>query len=102
MIVIQVQDGQSCLFWKDSWTQSPLKDQFLELFSAKQTNISVRKFWDNEELQTILNMPFSDEAFQQLNDIQAMMQQLHLNELNDKWKFSGGMTFHPPGPTLIW
>jgi hypothetical protein len=34
-------------------------------------------------------LPFSDEAFQQLNDIQAMMQQLHLNELNDKWKFSG-------------
>jgi hypothetical protein len=56
---------------------------------CKANKYSVRKFWDNEELQTIFNLPFSDEAFQQLNDIQAMMQQLHLNELNDKWKFSG-------------
>ena len=39
---VNVQNGQTCLFWQDNWMQQPLKSDYPELYSfAKNKWISV-------------------------------------------------------------
>jgi len=46
LAVIQINNGQSCLLWKDTWLDMPVKEKFPELFSFakdRQLTISMAK-----------------------------------------------------------
>ena len=89
--MVQVQNGDTCLFWHDKWLQQPLKDDYPELYSfALNNNLSVTNFYAHQQLQEIFSLPLSAEAFQQLQLIQSFIDQFPLTDQHDKWSSNWG------------
>lgn len=76
---------------RDNWIQQPLKLEYPELFSfAKNKKISVNMLYSQQQLQSLFSLPLSIEAFQQMQLIQAFIENFPLNDQNDKWTSFGG------------
>lgn len=92
MAVIQVKNGQSCLFWKDRWLAQTLEDQFPQAMSfAKNKVISVKKASEVDNFVDLFNLPLSQIVFQQTLLIQQILDGFILNiNSNDVWAYSGG------------
>jgi len=94
VVQIQVNSGETCLFWVDSWNQQSLEIRFPELCSfAKTKAISVAKAWVQEDFTHLLNLPLSEIAFNQLQALHQERDFFNLNENNDKWKYQWGQHF---------
>jgi hypothetical protein len=84
--MVQVQNGNSCFLWLDTWIHQPLKLECLELFSfAKNKVISVSSFFSQQALSEFFQLPLSLEAFQQLQVLQSFRDHYPLNEQEDNW-----------------
>lgn len=82
--IVQVQNGQSCLLWLDKWNQQPLSAEFIELFSfARNRSITVSKFYSQQPLHDLFSLPLSIEAFQQLQTLQSIRDELLLTDQQD-------------------
>jgi hypothetical protein len=88
---IQIQNGQSCLLWVDKWKQHPLHAEFPELFSfARNSTISVSKFVSQQPIHEVFSLPLLLEAFQQLQALQSIRDELLLSDQHDVWSSDWG------------
>jgi hypothetical protein len=70
MAVIQVKNGHSCFFWKDSWSAQTLEQQFPQIYSfAKNRFIAVKRAFSQELISDMFNLPLSQEAFDKMMSI---------------------------------
>jgi len=85
-------DKQSILFWEDTWNNRLLKQSFPRLYSfARNKNISVAKFLQNNDMQEQFHIPLSVEAFQEFQELQEIIQGIQVQE-NEKdcWQYIWG------------
>jgi hypothetical protein len=84
-------DGKSVLFWGDLWNDQCLHQKFPHLIAfAKKTNISVKEAVSTEYTEDIFNLPLSQEAFEEFNELEIIcqnaMEKLLLGE-KDNWSY---------------
>lgn len=84
--------GRTALFWHDKWDQNvSLSDKAPELYSfAKNKMISVQKALSFDALTDLFQLPLSQIAFGQLQELQQTAQNTVLSLDNDKWMYSWG------------
>ncbi|CAO2201894.1 unnamed protein product [Urochloa humidicola] len=114
-----VGNGTTVLFWLDVWNGQLLQEKLPRLFSfAKNQKISVAKFFEAPHTAQHFHLPLSDEAHQEYQELQNIIQDLQMNEEEkDKWFYIWGSekytsrnyynhrykNFQPPRPFLwIW
>jgi hypothetical protein len=87
-----VGNGTSVLFWKDVWNNNHLDEAFPRLFSfAKNQDISVAEFLQNNIIEDQFHTPLSNEAFQEYQELQNLIQNLQIQEKEkDKWHYIWG------------
>jgi len=55
---VTVEDGNSCLFWLDTWNDTPLCHQFPELYSfAKNTKVSIALAASTQDFHSLFHLP---------------------------------------------
>jgi hypothetical protein len=83
--------GETILFWSDLWNGRILSLTYPHLHSfAKNGNISVKDFVQEEERHLLFNLPLSEKAFDQFCDLEISLQAIELNENKDRWKYIWG------------
>ena len=88
---VNIQDGKSCLFWEDLWNGLVPKISFSELYSfAKKTKITLAEVKATSTLHDLFHLSLSVEAFDQLGQLQTILQSVHISELHDVWSYSWG------------
>lgn len=91
MSLIQVKNGETCLFRKDTWRAQILQLEFPECYSfAKNKDISVSKAMSSADVTNLFNLLVSQIVFDQMQQIQLMMEATHMQNDNDCWTYSGG------------
>lgn len=74
MANIQLNSGDSCLFWKDKWSTHSFEDQYPQAYSfANKKFISVKDAFGEGELTNLFALPLSQIAFDQVLNIQQKM-----------------------------
>lgn len=87
----QVKSGETSLFWHDRWVNQPLSVVAPELYSfAKNKQISVHKAFNENEIANLFQLPLSQPAFLQMQEIHQIMQSHPLNDSDDRWIYSWG------------
>ena len=70
---------KACLLWGDNWLDGTAKQKFPELHSFnKNDQISVSKACSSEHLSHLFNLPFSEVAFQQFQNIELLLSDIQL------------------------
>jgi hypothetical protein len=68
-------DGKSVFFWGDMWNDQCLHQKIPHLITfAKKTNISVNEAVSTEYTEDLFNVPLSQEAFDEFNDLEVICQ----------------------------
>ena len=90
MARVQVNIGLTCQFWKDKWETEIWRNKFPQAFSfAKDKQINVRKAFIIDDIINLFNLPLSQIAFQQIQEIQQRMETYNRNEQEqDIWTYS--------------
>lgn len=92
-----VQNGTSCFFWLDVWNHQLLSQSYPHLFSyVKDQKLTVLQVAQLEDLTEIFHLPLSEEAFQQLQELQIMLNHLSLTDDPDRWTYIWGSTDFTP------
>lgn len=79
-----VENGESALFWHDSWHIQSLATSAPELFSfAKNKMITVHKAFNQEAFSDLFQLPLSQPAFIQMQEIQQIMENMPLSNDSD-------------------
>jgi hypothetical protein len=81
-------DGVSACFWKDRWSASVFATSFPRLASFALNSVaSVKEVLEAEDLDAIFFSSLSQEAFQELEQLQETLPHLELEaNSRDKWK----------------
>ena len=88
-------DGSSCLFWEDCWNGQPWRLRFPHLHSfAKKPAISLKEVLNSGSPQDLFDLPLSEEAFSQLQEIQGELNSYQVIEGNDVWTFIWGSSIY--------
>lgn len=93
---IQINMGDSALFWHDAWiflgTAIPLKERFPRLFSfVLDDKLSLNDFISNQDPAALFFLPLSNEAMLEFQDIQIGLLSLNRNnEAPDTWSWIPG------------
>jgi len=107
------------LFWEDLWTPIVLSNEFPNLYSAAwNKRASVKEVLAAEDLASLFHLPLSEQAFQELGDLQQTLATLEYQPTEiDSWTFLWGndryssrkfyaMVFNnvttPPTFAMIW
>ena len=94
MARVNVRDGVTCLFWEDLWSNHVTNVHFPELFSfAKDTNISLKNAKEDTGPASLLHLPISQIALQQLNELAQLLVDLPDSDEHDFWSYIWGTTF---------
>jgi hypothetical protein len=94
----QIGDGTTVLFWKDFWSNGELLcDKFPRLFSfSLDEDISVASMISSEALSSCFALPLSVEAFQELQEVSAIIEDTNISETRlDQRKFVWGDKYTP-------
>src|SRR3954469_15827567 len=88
-------DGATALFWTNRWLDNSsdvLAIKFARLFSfADDKLISIKEVCDTRELNTLFQLPLSEQAFTELHSLQSLMDQYHDRDLvHDSWTWRFG------------
>uniref|UniRef100_A0A0A9HAK5 Reverse transcriptase zinc-binding domain-containing protein n=1 Tax=Arundo donax TaxID=35708 RepID=A0A0A9HAK5_ARUDO len=113
-----VGEGTTVMFWSDVWNGLFLKQRFPRLYSfAKEKDISVAEFLQNNNIHQQFHTPISEEAYQEYQELRTTLQEAHIQlEGNDSWHYYWGsqtyskkfynlpfQSINPPRPILwIW
>lgn len=83
----QIGDGSLVSFWEDQWADSILSQQYPSLASfATNRNISVMEVMQADDLDNLFFLPFSQQALQEFDDLQAHLQLIPYDETAaDRW-----------------
>jgi hypothetical protein len=85
----KIENGTTVLFWNDSVIQ----DRFCRLYTyARNKSISVAKFLSEDNMLCHFHLPLSVQAYQELMQLQELIQQLQLPQDTDKdsWQLPMG------------
>ena len=90
-----VGDGASVCFWEDDWAGDILAEKLPRIASfAMSTTTSVKKIVQADDLDSIFLLPLSQEAMDELIQLQLMTESIPYDEnLNDTWQTSWGGTY---------
>jgi len=85
-------DGSTVLFWSDLWNDNILESKFPRLYSfARNKNISVARFLSNNTLEAQFHLPLSEQAFQEFQSLQELIQDLQVDQNSkDSWEYIWG------------
>jgi hypothetical protein len=86
---VQLGNGKTCYFWEDQWTTQTMLQNFPQAHSfAKNKRITVHSAFNQEETLSLFNLPLSQQAFQQVTNIQRKIDSIELNEQDkDIWTY---------------
>jgi len=86
---ITARDGSTCLFWEDNWYNNPLSAQFPQAYSfARNKSITLQAAQASEQLTNIFSLPLSQQAFQQMQSIQQILNERGSQDQNkDEWHY---------------
>jgi hypothetical protein len=83
--------GDTILFWNDLWNGRVLRLQFPHLHSfAINENLTVKAAMEQDHLQDLFHLPLSEEAYDQFNELDVILQSLQLTGENDSWSYIWG------------
>ena len=84
-----VENGESIFYWHDNWDNQSLVVEAPELFSyAKNKSISVQRAFSIDDFSSLFQLPLSQAAFLQMQDIQQLIVNRLLSDNNDRWAYS--------------
>lgn len=84
-------NGESILFWEDTWNGKMLRYEYPELYSfAKQTNIRVAKVLMLNQFQDHFQLPLSEIAFNQFLEVEIWLHSMQQSEMADEWSYIWG------------
>lgn len=79
------------MFWHDKWANRSLKESIPELFSyAKDKLITVKGAMSQGDFTNLFQLPLSQIAFEQMQNVQQLVETFPQSEENDKWSYSWG------------
>lgn len=85
---VEINNGKSCLLWKDLWGTEPVIHKFPELHSfAKKEHISFAEGAAVSPFHRLFRLPLSQQAHVQMLQLQTELQQAQLNDLPDNWTY---------------
>ena len=85
---MQIGNGKSCFLWEDLWEQEILRQKFPELFSfAKDKLLVSADCFAQDHLHNLFHLLLSQHAHAQLSMLQNMVDEVVVNEDNDKWSY---------------
>lgn len=88
MATVNVNNAKSCYLWSDLWNNKVPIHAYPELFSfAKSKSTILAEAISRDSILELLHLPLSQQAFQQLNQLQQDFQLLSLNDQADSWTF---------------
>jgi len=94
---VQLGDGTSTLFWKDNWAGGVLEDLFPAIAGySKNDNISIREMSEAASLDELFNIPISQQASDQLDQVSQLIQNFSLTDNGDQRLFSWGAQYKAP------
>lgn len=94
MATVHINNGETCLFWQDSWGRQPLENSYPKLSSfAKDRMVSVKAAWEQGDMTHLLQIPVSDIAYNQLQILIQRSADIHINEGKDIWRYPWGNNF---------
>jgi hypothetical protein len=97
MASVQVQSGDTCFLWHDSWGGTTLSLTMPHLFSfAKSKNVSVLKARSVPDVNQLFQLPLSQEAFDQLLALAQLLDELPDSDQSDAWTYSWGSPLFAP------
>ena len=84
--------GSTILFWEDLWCPVLLAHAYPNLFQAvSNTSASVMEIRHAPDLVSVLNLPLSQFAYDELLDMQQLLSSVvYEPDLNDRWSFIWG------------
>jgi hypothetical protein len=90
--------GETASFWHDSWSlggsKQPMSQRFPRLFSyVLDDKASIAHIYQMENIMQLFYTPLSTQAFQELIDLQGLMQENPLSAEKDRWQYSWGDTY---------
>jgi hypothetical protein len=89
-----MKNGSSILFWQDNWNIQDLKTLTHELYSfAKNKYIAAHKVYERSDFTQLLHLPISEEAFEQMQHILLVLENIIPIENKDIRRFSWGASF---------
>jgi hypothetical protein len=85
-------DGSSVTFWDDLWAPEVLSVKFPRLFSfASDASISVSQVMQAEDLDSLLQLPLSMQAYDELLELEYFISQVPFDpNAKDVWNFIWG------------
>ena len=99
---MNVQDGASCLLWEDLWNDHVPKIHFPELFSfAKDTSSSLKNAKDATCPASLLHLPISQIALQQLNELAQLLVDLPIFDEHDYWTYIWGNSLYSASKAYV-
>jgi hypothetical protein len=86
LAAVNINNARSCYLWTDLWNSKVPMQAYLELFSfVKSSSTILAEAISRENILDFFNLPLSQQAFLQLNQLQQDFHQLALNEQSDSW-----------------
>ena len=88
-------NGSSVCFWEDEWAGEILAEKYPRIASqAKSTTTSVKEIVQADDLDTIFFLPLSQEAMDELIQVQLMVENIPYDESsNDTWHTGWGVIY---------
>jgi hypothetical protein len=81
IVSCKVGDGSTILFWSDVWNDNLLQQRLPRLYSfAKNKNISVTAFLQNNSLEGQFHLPLSEQALQEYQHLHQIIHQTQVLE----------------------
>jgi hypothetical protein len=78
------------MFWEDQWYDAPLKDCLPKLFSlSKKQHLSLNQV-KNSHLPDLFFQPLSEQAFNQLSQLQDILSLVNISDIDDRWTYIWG------------
>jgi hypothetical protein len=92
IVACKIGDGRTARFWSDVWNDLLLQQRFPKLFSfAKNPNISVAQFLQNNQLECQLHLLLSEQAYLEYQELQQVISQIQVDEsTKDSWHYAWG------------
>lgn len=89
--MVTVQSGTSCFFWLDLWNGQVLHQTLPELLSfCKDVNVSVHTIKSAPAVVNLFQLSLSNEAFEQFQHLNTLIQNLQLTSDSDQWRYIWG------------
>lgn len=91
MAKVEIGDGESCLLWDDLWSSEPLSQKYPQLHSfAKDKQLRFATGRSQIPLHSLFHLPLSQQAHEQLNQMQELLEQTMQREELDRWIYIWG------------